>query len=86
MEVANGLLEGYTRRLPRHFTVSQELPLRLTERPFPEKVDTDTPHGGRPGVRCAELGERKGHKPNTGAKFARFPFILKIVLKPIIQN
>eukprot|EP00731_Ephydatia_muelleri_P022408 Em0014g999a len=25
---------------------------RLTERPFPEKVDTDTPHGGRP--RCEE--------------------------------
>eukprot|EP00731_Ephydatia_muelleri_P013981 Em0007g1291a len=50
VEVANGLPEGYTRRQPRHFTVSQELPLRLTERPFPEKVDTDTPHGGCP--RC----------------------------------
>ncbi|KAL5515954.1 hypothetical protein EMCRGX_G001206 [Ephydatia muelleri] len=72
VEVANGLLEGYTRRQPRHFTVSQELPLRLTERPFPEKVDTDTPHGGRPREECDGK-----HCQSSGQLLTRCPNVVK---------
>ncbi|KAL5514923.1 hypothetical protein EMCRGX_G000007 [Ephydatia muelleri] len=47
IEVAKGLLKGYTKHQPKHFTVSQDLPLRLTERPFPERIPSDCPYGGR---------------------------------------
>ena len=47
IEVAKGLLKGYTKHQPKHFTVSRDLPLRLTERPFPERIPSDCPYGGR---------------------------------------
>ena len=46
-EVAKALLRGYTKHQPKHFTVSRDLPLRLTERPFPERIPSDCPYGGR---------------------------------------
>ena len=77
VEVANGLLEGYTRRQPRHFTVSQELPLRLTERPFPEKVDTDTPHGGRPRCEVCRARGKKRSQTKYRCKVCKVPLHLE---------
>ena len=77
VEVANGLLEGYTRRQPRHFTVSQELPLRLTERPFPEKVDTDTPHGGRPRCEVCRARGKKRSQTKYRCKVCKVPLYLE---------
>ena len=77
VEVANGLLEGYTRRQPRHYTVSQELPLRLTERPFPEKVDTDTPHGGRPRCEVCRARGKKRSQTKYRCKVCKVPLHLE---------
>ena len=54
------LLEDHTRRMPqRHYAPNRELPTRLTERPFPEQIKSDTPHGGRPKCEvCRSRGKR----------------------------
>ena len=74
IELAKGLLQGHTRRQGRHFTVSQKLPLRLTEHPFAEKVDTDTPHGGRP--RC-EVCRAKRSQTKYRCKVCKVPLHLE---------
>ena len=61
--VAKGLLNGYTKHQPKHFTVSQNLPLRLTERAFPEKISTDCPYGGR--LLCEVCRARGGKRSRT---------------------
>ena len=46
-EVGKSLLDGFESHVSRHF-MSVDLPLLLTERPFPEPIPSDTPHGGHP--------------------------------------
>ena len=49
IQVATELLEGYQHTRSQHYaSPNVQLPLRLTERPFPEPVPSDTPYGGRP--------------------------------------
>ena len=50
IEIASGLLHGHISPPldRRHIAPTRELPLRLTERPFPEPVPKETPYGGRP--------------------------------------
>ena len=54
------LLEGHNRHIPhRRYGPNRELPMRLTERPFLEKICSDTPHGGRPQCEvCRARGKR----------------------------
>ena len=54
--VAKGLMEGLERPRPRRSAGTQALPLRLTERPFPEPV----PDGKRPD--CAVCSDRAAHR------------------------
>eukprot|EP00731_Ephydatia_muelleri_P003594 Em0001g3594a len=77
IELAKGLLQGHTRRQGRHFTVSQELPLRLTERPFAEKVDTDTPHGGRPRCEVCRARGKKRSQTKYRCKVCKVPLHLE---------
>ena len=46
-EVGKSLLDGFQSQVSRHF-MSVDLPLLLIERPFPEPIPSDTPHGGCP--------------------------------------
>ena len=62
IEVGKSLLDGFQSHISHHF-VSTELPLRLTERPFPEPVPTDTPYGGRP--QCEVCRSRKQKRSQT---------------------
>ena len=64
MSVATGLLEGYQQQVHTHYVAPRvELPLRLTERPFPDPVPSDTPYGGRP--QCEVCRARKKKKAQT---------------------
>lgn len=48
LAVIPGLLEGHTKRTDqRHLAPQKELPLRLTEWPFPEPIPKDNQYGGR---------------------------------------
>ena len=61
LAVAKSLTEGLERPRPRRSAGSRELPVRLTERPFPEPV----PEGKRPDcVVCSNRGV--GQRPQTG--------------------
>ena len=72
LEVAKVLFKGYTKHQPKHFTVSQDLPLRLTERPIPKRISSDCSYGGRLlcEVKFAEL-ETSGHGHTIGARCAK---------------
>ena len=49
--IISSLLEGHCLKVPqRYYAPTRELPMRLSERPFPERIPSDTAHGGRP--RC----------------------------------
>ena len=49
LSVAKGLLEGHKPLTDRRISAPmRDLPLRLTERPFPEKIPRDTQYGGCP--------------------------------------
>ena len=49
IEVTKGLLEGHCHaNYRRHLAPLRELPLRLTERPFPEEIPKLSSFGGRP--------------------------------------
>ena len=57
------LLEGHSPRVQQcHYVPNRELPMRLTERPFPEKIQATTPSGGRP--QC-EVCRAKGIRSQT---------------------
>ena len=47
-EVGKSLLDGFQSHVSQHFMSVDLRPLLLTERPFPEPIPSDTPHGGRP--------------------------------------
>ena len=61
-EVGKSLLDGFQSHVLRHF-MYVDLPLRLTERPFPEPIPSDTPHGGHP--QCEVCQSRKKKRSQT---------------------
>lgn len=56
----SSMLEGHSPHIQhRYYATNRELPTRLSERPFPEKIVPDTPHGGRPQCEvCRARGKR----------------------------
>ena len=63
--LARSLLEGHRpKTAQRYYTMDREsLPMRLSERPIPERIPSDTPHGGRP--QCEVCGARKKGRCQT---------------------
>ena len=58
------LLAGHSPKTPqRYYAPDRELPMRLSERPFPEKITSDTTHGGRP--QCEVCRARKKGRRQT---------------------
>lgn len=89
IEVAKGLLEGYSRRHGRHCTVCPRSCLYgwRSVHFLRRWTKTLTLHMVVIlGVRCVEQGKRKDHKQRTDAKSARSPFTLKNALKHSILN
>ena len=72
--VARGLLEGHDRRSRRHLHIGDpELPLRLTERAFPELV----PDNGRPDCRvCSDRRAGQRHQTSYRCKLCKTPLCL----------
>ena len=69
LSVAKGLLQGLEQPRPRR-SASSDLPLRLTERPFPEPV----PDGKRPDCAvCSNRGARKRHQTGYRCKLCHTP-------------
>ena len=62
-EVTKGLLEGYPLITRQQSSSSVMLPLRLTERPFPERIPSDSRYGGRP--QCEVCRKRKVKRSQT---------------------
>ena len=60
LSIAASLLEGHTPRIDRRLSAPAcELPLRLTERAFPEKIPRNTPYRGCPQCEvCRARGRR----------------------------
>ena len=75
--VAKALLNGYSKHQPKHFTVQQQLPLRLTERPFIERVPADTPYGGRPQCEVCRARGKKRSQTQYRCKVCKVPLHLE---------
>ena len=74
--IASSLLEGHTQRVERrHFAPTTILPLRLSERPFPEKIPSTSASTGRPQCEVCRA-QKKSHKQHSGAKYVRHLYIL----------
>ena len=61
LEIIRSLLEGYVARTDcRHFSSTSELPLRLSERPFPKPIPSHSKYGGRHSCEvCRARGQSK---------------------------
>ena len=59
LAIAKELLEEHTPQPEKRYCVNQELPLRLTERPFSERIPKTTPSSGR--LKC-EVCRARGKK------------------------
>ena len=66
--------------------MSVDLPLRLTERPFPEPIPSDTPHGGRPRCEVCRSIKKRDNKHNINVNNVKHRYIYNHVLKSITQN
>ena len=73
LAVAKSLTEGLERPRPRRSAGSRELPVRLTERPFPEPM----PEGKRPNcVVCSNRGVGQRHQTGYRCKVCHTPLCL----------
>ena len=64
LEIATGLLDGFHRRTQqRYISPHTDIPLRLTQRPFPEPITSDKQYGGRP--QCEVCRSRKKKRSQT---------------------
>ena len=71
--VARDLLDGYTRSTRRHHGSDPQLPLRLTERSFPEPV----PNNGRPDCKvCSDRKAGQRHQTSFRCKLCKTPLCL----------
>ena len=61
--------------------MSVDLHLRLTERPFPEPIPSDTPHGGRPQCEVCQSRKKRDHKHNINVNNVKHCYIYTHVLK-----
>ena len=75
--VAKALLNGYSKHQPKHFTVQQQLPLRLTECPFIERVPADTPYGGRPQCEVCRASGEKRSQTQYRCKVCKAPLLFE---------
>ena len=59
--VVSSLLTGHSpRAVNRHYAPTTELPMRLSERPFIERIPSETAHGGRPRCKlCTSRGKNR---------------------------
>ena len=57
----------------RHLVPTSQLPLRLTERAFPEPIPTDTPYGGRPQCEVCRAKKIKRSQTQYRCKFCLTP-------------
>ena len=75
--VAEGLLRDYERLSVRHYTAPQvSLPLRLSERAFPEPIPKDTPSGGRPQCEVCRAQKKKRSQTQYRCKLCHVPLHL----------
>ena len=75
--VAEGLLQGHTRPTPTHYTAPQvTLPLRLSERAFPEPIPKETPCGGRPQCEVCRARKKKRSQTQFRCKLCHVPLHL----------
>ena len=71
--VAQGLLEGYERLRPRHHEPAPEIPLRLTERAFPEPI----PGGKRADCKvCSNRAAGQRHQSMYRCKLCHTPLCI----------
>ena len=75
--VAKGLLEGHTRQQAQHYNIAPQLPTRLTERPFIERIPNDTPYGGRPRCEVCRAQGKKRSQTQYRCKVCKVPLHLE---------
>ena len=63
LEIITSLLDGHVARTDRrHFSSTSELPLRLSERPFPEPIPSQSKYGG---CHSCEVCRARGQSKQT---------------------
>ena len=73
LAVAQGLVEGHEQHHRRHHTPAPDIPLRLTERAFPEPI----PEGKRQDCRvCSNRGAGQRHQTGYRCKLCHAPLCL----------
>ena len=77
LAVVAGLLKDHPAHMDkRHLVPASQLPLRLTERAFPEPIPTDTPYGGRPQCEVCHARKVKRSQTQYRCKFCLTPLHL----------
>eukprot|EP00731_Ephydatia_muelleri_P003573 Em0001g3573a len=66
IEVAKGLLKGSPNTSPNTSPCPRTYHLRITERPFPERIPSDCPYGGRLLCEVCRVRGTSGHGHSTG--------------------
>ena len=75
--VISSLLEGHSQpTIQRYYAPNRELPLRLSERPFLERIVSDTVHGGRPQCEVCRARKKKRSQTRYHCKVCKTPLHL----------
>ena len=87
LSLVASLLEGHKRLVDRrHVAPTRVLPMRLSERAFPEPIRKETPSGGRPQCEVCRARRKKDLRHNFNVKSAKHHYTSIRALKYTTQS